>query len=99
MENADLPLTPLEFPDPAKIEPDSRNTREMQTIGTNYEVPSRSRIFDKSRTLQSVKLCKERLVSSQNVLKIPIEYNLDQFKMQRSDATKLFCAVRNYYKH
>ena len=46
-----------------------------------------------------MRLSKDKLVSSQNVLKTPIEYNLDQFKMQKSDATKLFCAVRNYYKH
>ena len=40
------------------------------------------RIFENSRTLQSIKQFKnERIVSSQNILEIPLEYDLNSFKM------------------
>ena len=52
-----------------------------------------------SRTLQSVKLSKDTLVSLENFLKTPIEYDVDHFKMQKSDTSKLICAVRNFYRH
>ena len=44
-------------------------------------------------------MSKDRFVSKNNLLKIPIEYNVDSFKKRKSDATKLICAVRNFYKH
>ena len=56
-------------------------------------------IFAQSRTLNSVKLAKDKMTISQNILKVPIEYNIGHLKPQKSDATKLICAVRNFYKH
>ena len=49
--------------------------------------------------MRSVKIAKEKMVSLQNFLKTPIEYDVDEFKMQKQDASKLICAVRNYYRH
>ena len=37
--------------------------------------------FNQSNTLRSVKIAKEKMVSLQNFLKTPIEYDVDEFKM------------------
>jgi len=55
-------------------------------------------VFEKSRTLKSITLSKDSLISSQNILKIPIEYDIQGLKRKTQDATKLFCAVRNFYE-
>ena len=56
------------------------------------------KLFNMSGVMQSVRLSNDRLVSSNNVLKVPIEYDIQKFKRQKSDASKLICVVRNFYK-
>ena len=44
-------------------------------------------------------MSRDKLVSTQNILETPIEYDIEGLKPQKSDASKLICAVRNFYRH
>ena len=83
------------------VEPKIEHVTTTNTLQNQSQRPPGPKldIFKQSRTLNSVKMAKDRLVSSHNILKVPIEYEIGSLKPQQADATKLICAVRNFYKH
>ena len=63
-------------------------------------LPARSleEVFDASRTLQSITVAKNEFESSENILEVPITYDLNGLKVRKSDANKLLLAVRNFHR-
>ena len=77
------------------LEKQSRLNRKS-AVKSMATIPS---VFEQSRTIKSITLSKDRLVSSRNILQVPIEYDIQGLKRKTQDATKLFCAIRNFYEH
>ena len=61
-------------------------------------VLSLEEVFDASRTLQSITVAKNEFESSENILEVPITYDLNGLKVRKSDANKLLVAVRNFHR-
>lgn len=50
-------------------------------------------MFDASRTLQSLSMAKEEFESKENILEVPVKYDLSQLKLQKSNTNKLLLAI------
>ena len=59
---------------------------------------SLEQVFGASRTLKSISVAKDRFKSSENILEVPITYDLHGLKVRRSDADKLLMAVHNFHR-
>ena len=81
------------------MDPEHKMNLVKNAVGRKNNAKAVVDVFMQSRTLKSVKLAKDKIISSQNILKVPIEYEIGHLKPQKSDASKLICAVRNFYKH
>ena len=53
---------------------------EDSTLLHDISQMSKPNYFDHSNTLRSVRVAKDKLISTQNYLHIPIEYEMDAFK-------------------
>lgn len=43
-------------------------------------------------------MAKDNMISYKNVLEVPINYDLDFLKCKKQDASKLFSAIKKFYK-
>ena len=50
-------------------------------------------IFDQSRTLQSMSMAKDEIESRENILEVPVKYDISQLKLHKSNTNKLLLAI------
>ena len=73
---------------------------KLPTASSMSKLPTLSldQVFDASRTLKSINVAKDKFQSSENILEVPVTYDLNGLKVQKSDANKLLMAIQNYYR-
>ena len=60
--------------------------------------PDIAEVLQRSRTIQSIQVPIEKIVSYQNVMNAPVTYELGKLKPQAMNLQKLFVAIKNFHR-